>query len=414
MPSLEIGGAERSLIGLLEALENKSVQVSVFLYRREGEFIKDLPQYVRLLPEIPAYRAYTEPILSLVKHGRLRFATARLLAKLTFFLYGTFMRKPTGTWTHLQYISAFLQPFLPNIPGEYDLAAQYLGVADTLVYKVNAKYKVAWNHTDYATQHPNPKLDRRVYTNVDYIVSVSESCTEAFRRMYPAFSQKAVTVENCLARELIERKSLLPAAGMYREAGETVLLSVGRFCEAKNFESIPKICTVLLKRGLSVKWYILGYGDREAQIREAIQAVHMEDFVVLLGKKENPYPYIRMCDIYVQPSVYEGKCVAVREAQLLGKPVIITDFPTAHSQLRDGTDGMIAPLDFDGFTDALAALIQDNEKQEALKAACHSTDFTQYKEAEKILKFAEGRESYAEDQRHCADLQRRKISRAVR
>lgn len=323
-----------------------------------------------------------------------------------FFLYGTFMRKPTGTWTHLQYISAFLQPFLPNIPGEYDLAAQYLGVADTLVYKVNAKYKAAWNHTDYATQHPNPKLDRRVYTNVDYVVSVSESCTEAFRRMYPAFSQKAVTVENCLARELIERKSLLPAAGMYREAGETVLLSVGRFCEAKNFEAIPKICTVLLKRGLSVKWYILGYGDRETQIREAIQAVHMEDFVVLLGKKENPYPYIRMCDIYVQPSVYEGKCVAVREAQLLGKPVIITDFSTAHSQLRDGTDGMIAPLDFDGFTDALAALIQDNEKQEALKAACRSTDFTQYKEAEKILRFAEGRESYAEDQRHCADLQR--------
>lgn len=403
---MEIGGAERSLIGLLEALEDKSVQVSVFLYRREGEFIKDLPQYVRLLPEIPAYHAYTEPILSLVKHGRLRFATARLLAKLALFLYGTFMRKPTGTWTHLQYISAFLQPFLPNIPGEYDLAAQYLGVADTLVHKVNAKYKVAWNHTDYAIQHPNPKLDRRVYTNVDYVVSVSESCTVAFRRMYPAFSQKAVTVENCLARELIERKSLLPAAGMYREAGETVLLSVGRFCEAKNFEAIPKICTVLLKRGLSVKWYILGYGNRETQIREAIQAVHMEDFVVLLGKKENPYPYIRMCDIYVQPSVYEGKCVAVREAQLLGKPVIITDFPTAHSQLRDGTDGMIAPLDFDGFADALAALIQDNEKQEALKAACRSTDFTQYKEAEKILRFAEGRESYAEDQRHCADLQR--------
>lgn len=81
----------------------------------------------------------------------------------------------------------------------------------------------------------------------------------------------------------------------------------------KTLKPFPKICTVLLKRGLSVKWYILGYGDRETQIREAIQAVHMEDFVVLLGKKENPYPYMRMCDIYVQPSVYEGKCVAVRE-----------------------------------------------------------------------------------------------------
>lgn len=411
---MEIGGAERSLIGLLEALENKNVQVSVFLYRREGEFLKDLPHNVRLLPEIPAYHAYTEPILSLLKYGKLRFAAARLLAKLAVLLYGAFRRKPTGTWMYMQYISVFLQPLLPNIPGEYDFAAQYLGVADTLVHKVNAKHKAAWNHTDYTTQHPNQKLDRRVYTNVDYIVSVSESCTETFRRMYPTFSQKAVTVENCLSRELIERKSLLPAAGMYREAGETVLLSVGRFCEAKNFEAIPRICTTLLKRGLSVKWYILGYGDRENQIRAAIQTAHMEDFVVLLGKKENPYPYMRMCDIYVQPSVYEGKCVAVREAQLLGKPVIITDFPTAHSQLRDGIDGVIAPLDLDGFADALAALISDKGKQDALKAACCSTDFTQQKEAEKILKFTEGGESYAEDQRRRADLQRRKISRAVR
>lgn len=369
---------------------------------------------VRLLPEIPAYHAYTEPILSLVKHGRLRFAAARLLAKLALFLYDTFMRKPTGTWTHLQYISAFLQPFLPNIPGEYDLAAQYLGVADTLVHKVNAKYKVAWNHTDYATQHPNPKLDRRVYTNVDYVVSVSESCTEAFRRMYPRFHKKPSRSKTALRASSSSANHCCRLPACIAKQARPCCFPVGRFCEAKNFEAIPKICTVLLKRGLSVKWYILGYGDREAQIREAIQAVHMEDFVVLLGKKENPYPYMRMCDIYVQPSVYEGKCVAVREAQLLGKPVIITDFSTAHSQLRDGTDGMIAPLDFDGFTDALAALIQDNEKQEALKAACRSTDFTQYKEAEKILRFAEGRESYAEDQRHCADLQRRKISRAVR
>ena len=108
MPSLEIGGAERSLIGLLEALENKSVQVSVFLYRREGEFIKDLPQYVRLLPEIPAYHAYTEPILSLVKHGRLRFAAARLLAKLAFFFVRYFHAK---THRHVDALAVYLRIF---------------------------------------------------------------------------------------------------------------------------------------------------------------------------------------------------------------------------------------------------------------------------------------------------------------
>ena len=99
-----------------------------------------------------------------------------------------------------------------------------------------------------------------------------------------------------------------------------------RFCRAKNFDNVPDICRRLCEKGLDIKWYLIGFGGDEALIRQKIREAGMDERVIMLGKKENPYPYIAACDLYVQPSRYEGKCVTVREAQMLGKPVVITRY----------------------------------------------------------------------------------------
>lgn len=111
----------------------------------------------------------------------------------------------------------------------------------------------------------------------------------------------------------------------------------------------------------------------------------MEDHVILLGKKENPYPYMKACDIYVQPSRYEGNAVTVREAQILGKPVVVTDYPTAHSQVRDGQDGIIVPLDNEGCARGIAALVSNWKKQSNLAAFCLANDFGNETVVEKLL-----------------------------
>ena len=80
----------------------------------------------------------------------------------------------------------------------------------------------------------------------------------------------------------------------------------------------------------------------------------------------NPYPYIKTCDIYVQPSRYEGKAVTVREAQILEKPVVITHFPTAPSQLTDGVDGIIVPNDVEGAAQGIADFIHNTQKQQEI------------------------------------------------
>lgn len=107
---------------------------------------------------------------------------------------------------------------------------------------------------------------------------------------------------------------------------------------------IPEICSRLIQLGTNVKWYIIGFGSDEDLIKQKIKQWNMERHVIILGKKENPYPYIKECDLYVQPSRYEGKSVTVREAQILAKPVVITNYKTADSQLQRNIDGIVVSL----------------------------------------------------------------------
>lgn len=163
------------------------------------------------------------------------------------------------------------------------------------------------------------------------------------------------------------------------------LLSIGRFSYPKNFDNLPDICRRLVDEygEADLKWYIIGFGD-ESPIRRAIAETGMEEHVVLLGKKENPYPYIKACDIYVQPSRYEGKSVTVREAQMLCKPVVVTNYPTASSQIMDGIDGVIVPMDNEGCAKGIANVIADTALQQRLNDYLSTHDYGNESEVEKI------------------------------
>ena len=165
---------------------------------------------------------------------------------------------------------------------------------------------------------------------------------------------------------------------------EVSLLTIGRFCNAKRMDEIPQICKRIRESGVDAKWYLIGFGGDEALIRQRISEAGAEDYVIILGKKENPYPYIKACDIYVQPSRYEGKSVAVREAQILGKPVIITNYATAASQLKDGVDGVIVPMDIYACADGIIKVIMNKRLQETLIENTKKTDYTNASEINKL------------------------------
>ena len=146
------------------------------------------------------------------------------------------------------------------------------------------------------------------------------------------------------------------------------------------------ICKKMVDDGLDVKWFIIGYGSEEIErtVRENAEKEGVVDKVVILGKKENPYPYIKACDIYVQPSRYEGKSITVREAQILYKPVIITNYPTAKSQVMDGVDGVIVPMEVDECASEMADFISNVEKRNGIIHYLETHDYGNEQEVNKI------------------------------
>lgn len=387
MPSMFIGGAERSLLGLLEQFDYEKYEVDLFLKRHEGEFLKYLPEKVNLLKENEKYRTFDVPIKGLLRSHPI-FAFARIMSKIALRIHCMLTGEKAGVWMNMQYTSKYLCPLLPEIEGEYDVAISFLGIPDILLSKVKARRKIAWNHTDYRILGPCQKYDLRIYSKIDYIVSVSEQCTNQFLSVYPELKDKAVTVENLISREMIYKFSIESVSGFPDESCIT-LLSVGRFSNAKNFDNVPEICRLIRQQGLDIKWYLIGYGGDEELIKNKIAEAGMQEYVIILGKKENPYPYIRSCDLYVQPSRYEGKAVTVREAQILHKPVVITAFETSRSQLTDGFDGVIVPMDNEGCAAGIADVLRDKELQNRLIENTRKTDYTNSSEIEKIYRLME-------------------------
>jgi glycosyltransferase involved in cell wall biosynthesis len=383
--ALELGGAERSLIGLLDALNPAEWDIDLFLLRHEGELMGDIPPYVRLLPAIPAYTVLARPMKETLQEGHLLLTAARLLGKMA---AGGYVKKHghTDSVVSLEYSHKFTCPLMPPIAPEkiYDLAISFLTPHYFVAQKVRAKKKIAWIHTDYSRVQVNVDSETKMWNAYDHIASISDAVTESFLRTFPGLSAKIVLVENILPEALIRRQAEAFSVEAEMPAKGIRLLSIGRYCTAKNFDNVPDICARLVCAGLDVYWYIIGFGGDEALIQRKIAEAGMQERVILLGKKDNPYPYIRNCDLYVQPSRYEGKSVTVREAQLLGKPVVITRYATSASQLEEGVDGAIVPMDNAGCAAGIEALLRNPERMVALRAACASRDYSNREEAEKL------------------------------
>ena len=347
--NLELGGIERSLIGLLESFNKDEYLVDLFLAKHEGFIYESLMR-----------------IVAKVVNKALRFLKNDNTIAIESFIYHKFI--------------------ISRMKGqrrEYDMAVSFAMPYFYVLNKVHANVKIGFIHTDYSRVNINFKFVRKMFDRIDYIASVSESVRESLLNSITMDSNKTIVIENIMPVKSMDRAASAVQHDM-PDDGAIRLLSIGRFGEAKNFDNVPFICKRIVENGQNVKWYLIGFGNGESLIRQRIKESDTENRVIILGKRENPYSYISDCDLYVQPSRYEGKAVTVREAQMLGKPVVITNFPTSKSQLKDGYDGLIVPLDNDKCADAISELLRDRELMNRLSENCRSSDYTNYNEVQKL------------------------------
>lgn len=388
---LEIGGAETSLIGLLQALDPNRVEVDLFVHDHRGEMMAFIPQWVNLLPEISAYALIERPIKEVLRKGHIRLAFARLMAKWEFKNYSKKNHLKDGDSIY-SYIGKNTTPMLPSLKtyGIYDLAISFLRPHNIVLEKVQAKKKMCWIHTDYTNIDINATLELPIWSNYNYIASISEEVGKGFCSVFPTLQSKIIEIENILSPSFVRKRALeFTPKDMPTSKDEITLLTIGRYCYAKKMEEIPILCRLLREKGLSIKWYIIGFGSSAEDIRKAIQQEGMHEHVIILGKKTNPYPYIQACDWYIQPSRFEGKSVVVREAQILQKPVIITAYPTATSQIIQEVDGVIVPLPVKACAEEMAYALQNESLKNQLIEYLQTHDYGNESVVSKIYQIAE-------------------------
>ncbi|MFV0363056.1 MAG: glycosyltransferase [Suipraeoptans sp.] len=319
MPELGGGGAEKSLVNLLNEMDEKRYEIDLLLFKKRGSF-KHL--YLYLLKIIGT-------ACSNIVTGKTRY------------------RKPLR-WKY------FYRFGIGKLEKEYDIAVAFL--SGEIMYfvseKVDADIKHAWIHNDYvAAGHPE-KYDYKHLRCMDKIITISDKCLSILQTKFPEFIDKCIMLPNIVSPTHIRNLANEYIPKEYNRQTSTIL-SIGRLSRQKGYDLAIQAAAVLIEQKIDFCWYVIGEGELESELKHQIKQAHLEENFKLLGIRENPYPYIKHCDILVQSSRYEGKSLVLDEAKILAAPIISTKYPTVGDQITDGVEGLIAEMNYISIADKI-------------------------------------------------------------
>lgn len=384
--SLSAGGAERSLINLLWELDYGYYDVELFLFEREGEFLKQLPQQIRII-EAPKEVKFlsTGSFREMMKCFSLRGFFYRILYKLFY------ENKAKSSYNKDQLLwEKVWKKSLESLKGEYDIAAGYLqGIPDYFVIdKVTSERKLLWIHTDYSKINGDINFDYYYFSRGDEIITISETCKEALLKDFSSLKGKINLLYNLNSPVLIKRlaEEVVPEEILAaKEEGYQILLSIGRLVEVKGFDIAIKAAAILKNKGVKYKWFVLGEGGLRQELLELISLNSLEDLIILLGVRSNPYCYMKQADIVVQTSRYEGKSIVLDEAKVLCKPIISTNYSSAADQIEQGKTGILVGMSPEELAKGIEEVLSNKDLRKELADNLSKLEFSYKKELDKYL-----------------------------
>lgn len=327
---MNIGGVERSLLGLISTLDPEKYDIHVGLLRKQGGFLQMLPEYVTVHECFRGvWSVVNQPPLTTIKtllvQGRIIEAVVHL------YCYAIF--KITGDRT-LFYKYVLRNESTINI--YFDEAYAYAGPASMLDFyicrKIRANKRFGWIHFDILKNGIDEVMTRRFYREYEKIYVVSEQAKRNFDLVFPQFAEKTKVRYNIVPVEQVRR--LAAEAPTFDDDFNGIrILTVGRLSDEKGQDITIETLKILVDKGFNVKWYYVGDGKLRSTCERMAVEYDLTDRVVFLGTLPNPYGYMRDCDVYVQPSRHEGYCITLAEARCFTAPIVATAFTGAEEQL---------------------------------------------------------------------------------
>lgn len=355
---LSMGGVEKSLINLLNSINYDKYAVDLMLYEKKGLFINNLPLEVNVI-NFPKYYDWVLMPKKKILYSLFKSIGFNLnVFKFIYYLLWGLINKNMGIARQKLWKS--VEKKLPNITIEYIAAIDYSGQHKHLILdKVDADKKITWIHSEYHKYGRNKSIDNEDYSRIDSIVVVSETVKKCFIEAFPHHYNKVELMYNVIDKENIIR--LASEKILFDESFDGIrILDATRLDASKGLDIAIETCNILIKEKYNVKWYILGEGKERKKVKKIIKKYNMEKHFILLGNKQNPYPYIKKADIIVHCSLFEGKSVFLDESKLLAKPIVVTKYKSVKDQISDGETGLISDFSSNKVAEKIKLLIDDN------------------------------------------------------
>ena len=382
MDSLGIGGGEKSLVTLLSLIDYTKYDVDLQLFSKDGEFVQFLPKEVNLLPLLPYNQFLNKGLINALFSFRLSYIKTRI--KYSYKIHRYKLTHAAKAMTYWQTCSSCYKS-----TKHYDVAIAYSQGLPTfyVVDKGNAEKKIGWVNVDYKMDDNLKSYTYNYFNAIDDIVTVSDNTHKYFERLFPQFKDKIHTIFDILNDKLILDMSACDPSFAYN--ADFSIVTLARLNHQKGFDISLNACRILKSRGYRFQWHVFGNGPERNNMLSFITENNLNDNFVIHHPVANPYPYLSKATIYVQTSRNEGFGISIAEARTLNIPVVTTEYTAVWSQMVQGKNGIVVPIDATAVADAIEDLILHPEKREAISAYQRTEKKGNTEEIEKFYKLLE-------------------------
>lgn len=301
--SLGIGGAERVLVDIVNKLQNE-YDITIFTLYGKGAFEKEISKNVKII------RLY-ENSYEEMSRTKKKIIPIKVLI--------------SGKSIYKKYIQ-----------GKFNVEIAFLEGPITRIFRYGkSNKKIVWVHNDIAKVFGDNfkaklklKVDKKIYSKYDKIVFVSKDNENSFNGVYsdiPNLGQKEEVIYNYIDKYRIIEKSKEEIGQEYIEKNVPSIITVARLVEQKAIDRLINVHKKLIDDGIMHNIYVIGDGPEKEKLQNQIKELNVENTFKLMGKRENPYPYIKRADYFALLSKFEGYGMVIDEAKILNKKIIITD-----------------------------------------------------------------------------------------
>lgn len=386
-------GAEKSMTELMKAIDKDKYELHLLSLINRGEMFDSVPTNVIIHNKNPDSKSvlsigaklvlYKTVFVSMIKGGN-------ILKNLSYLLKNIREQSRSGDIQLDKLFWRIISEGTPIIKGEFDIAIAYLegGASYYVANRVRAKKKISYIHIDYKKSGYTPLMDQGCFDNMDKLFIVSEDAKKSFLEVYPKYVDKVDLFYNIINPEEI-RSLAKENLGFSDNYNGLRILTIGRLHYQKAYDIAIPVLSKLKKLGYNVRWYVIGEGSIRGQLEKIIKDYDVVNEFILLGGKENPYPYLKKADLYVHTTRFEGKSIAIEEAQVLGKAIVASDCTGNREQIEDGVNGLIVPLEVNEIVKGITKVIDNNELKDKFQQGSLNIQFDYRKNLDGLYRFME-------------------------